>query len=352
LPQELGPAPPLVTLADDDAGSRALLRAILEREGCAVRDAADGGSVLRLVSEQRPALVLLDIDMPVANGIEVTRRLRRHYSNAELPIILITGHHETPTKVAALEAGATDFVTKPYEPTELIARVRSSLRTHAAFQHLESAEGVIAALANAVEAKDPTTEQHCSRLAASTVELARGLGIVGEELSAISFGAVLHDIGKIGVPERVITKAAALDATEMAAMRQHPVIGAAIVGPLRMGRLVAPIVRGHHERWDGTGYPDGLAGLAIPVGSRLVAIVDAYDAMTHDRPYRAAMPHDRARAELVRHAGSQFDPELTRRFTEFIENAPTRAAVRAREVGVASDVRDLTRALFGEQLAL
>lgn len=352
MPHELESAVPHVTLADDDPGSRALLRAILERDGCAVREAADGGSVLRLVSERRPALVLLDIDMPVANGIEVTRRLRRQYSNAELPIILITGHHETPTKVAALEAGATDFVTKPYEPTELLARVRSSLRTHAAFEQLESAESVIAALANAVEAKDPTTEQHCSRLAVSTVELARGIGIVGEELSAISFGAVLHDIGKIGVPERVINKAAALDETEMAHMRRHPVIGAAIVAPLRMGRLVAPIVRGHHERWDGSGYPDGLAGMAIPVGSRLVAIVDAYDAMTHDRPYRAAMPHDRARAELVRHAGTQFDPDLARKFIEFIENTPARLAVRARQVGLASDVRDLTRALIGDQLAL
>ena len=314
--------PPLrrVAIADDDAGSRALLRVILERDGCRVRESADGNSTLRMVSEQAPELLLLDVGMPAPDGIEVTRQLRRRFSDPELPIILITGYQETATKIAGLEAGATDFVTKPYEATELVARVRTALRTRDAFDRLESAQSVIAALANAVEAKDPNTEQHCSRLAELALGVARRMDVGVEIREAIAFGAVLHDVGKIGVREEIIRKLGALNEQEWIEMRRHPLIGEAIVEPLRMGKLVAPIVRGHHERWDGRGYPDGLAGLRIPLGARIVGVVDAYDAMVHDRPYRARLSDDEARSQMLSNRGSQFDPEVADVFLEYLDD--------------------------------
>lgn len=314
----LAGATPTVLIVDDDAPSRALLRVILEREGVIVLEGADGGAALARVSRQVPDLMLLDVEMPPPDGISVLRLLRERHTDAELPIILVTGHADTGSKVRGLEAGATDFVTKPYEPSELIARVRAALRTRAAFDQLESVHAVLAALANAVEAKDPSTEHHCSRLGEVALALARRAAVDGPELEAITYGAVLHDVGKIGVSEAVIRKRGPLDDAEWAEMRRHPVIGAGIVEPLRLGRMVAPIVRGHHERWDGSGYPDGLKGDRIPLGARIVALVDAYDAMTDNRSYRRAMSADVARDELVAGAGRHFDPFLTPLFLAFL----------------------------------
>ena len=177
---------------------------------------------------------------------------------------------------------------------------------------------MIAALANAVEAKDPNTEQHCGRLAELALGVARRMDVGAEIREAIAFGAVLHDVGKIGVREEVIRKVGALNEQEWIEMRRHPLIGEAIVEPLRMGKLVAPIVRGHHERWDGRGYPDGLAGLRIPLGARIVGVVDAYDAMVHDRPYRARLSDDEARSQMLSNRGSQFDPEIADVFLEYL----------------------------------
>lgn len=318
-----------MVIADDDAASRALLRVILEREGATVTESADGASALENVRRVLPHLVLLDVQMPPPDGIAVLRSLREHYTDAELPIILVTGQSDTSDKVAGLEAGATDFVTKPYEPSELVARVRAALRTRFAFDRLESAQAVLAALANAVEAKDPSTEHHCSRLADVAFRLARHAGVKGEQLEGIMYGALLHDVGKIGVSEAVIRKTSTLDEAEWTEMRRHPVVGAGIVEPLRLGRLVAPIVRGHHERWDGLGYPDRLHAEAIPLGARIVAVVDAYDAMTSDRPYRRALTPTAARKELVAHAGRQFDPHLVDLYLS--EIAERQDALSARE---------------------
>ena len=163
------------------------------------------------------------------------------------------------------------------------------------------------ALANAVDAKDPITEHHCDRVAEQAISLARAAGLSAEEIEAVGYGAVLHDVGKIGIAESVLTKPGELTDDERAEMQRHPVIGADILRPLRLGGLVGPIVRGHHERWDGGGYPDGLRGEAIPIGARIVSVVDAYDAMTHDRPYRSRLSDDEARKELIRHRRTQFD---------------------------------------------
>jgi putative two-component system response regulator len=190
------------------------------------------------------------------------------------------------------------------------SRVRANLRLSSALARLESTQDVLVALANAVDAKDPLTEHHCGRVADQALVLASLAGLEPDEVEAVGYGAVLHDVGKIGVAESVLTKPGTLTDAERVEMQRHPVIGAEILKPLRLGKIVGPIVRGHHERWDGAGYPDGLRGEAIPIGARIVSVVDAYDAMIHDRPYRAQLSEDEAREELSRHRGGQFDADL------------------------------------------
>src|SRR5438105_584265 len=314
-----------VLVVDDHASTRQLLASTLGREAFRVVQAENGEEGLAAAYAHRPDLILTDIQMPRVNGIELTRRLRSDVSMATVPIILISGLHETTDKVAGLDAGATDFVTKPFDRAELWARVRAALRTRDAFRRLESVQSILAALANAVEAKDPNTQHHCGRMASLALGLGRFAGLGPDDLEAVGYGAVLHDIGKIGVPEHVLLKPGPLDEDDWAHMRRHPGIGAVIVEPLQLGRLVAPIVRGHHERWDGGGYPDGLRGEQIPFGARIVAVVDAFDAITEERPYRKARTSDEAREEIASGAGSQFDPELARTFVESLDVAPVPA---------------------------
>lgn len=308
--------PERILVADDDDAVRALLRTLLVRDGYAVTEAPSGRAALVRLAETAFDLLVLDVRMPAPDGLEVTRRVRADPATALLPIILVTGLGALEDKVAGLDAGATDFLTKPFEAPELLARIRAALRTKAAIDRLESTQGVLVALANAVEAKDPVTEHHCDRLASLAVGLAQLAGLDPETVEAIGYGAALHDVGKIGVSEATLRKPGRLTETEWTEIRRHPEIGARIVGPLRLGSVVGPIVRGHHERWDGSGYPDRLRGEAIPTGARIVALVDAFDAMTHDRPYRAGRPVEAALAELRRGAGRQFDPELAALFVD------------------------------------
>jgi putative two-component system response regulator len=301
---------PSILVAEDDLATRALLRAALERADYRVHDVDNGAAALAEIKRCPPDVALLDIGMPEIDGLEVTRTLRQRPSTALLPIILVTARGRLEDKIAGLDAGASDFITKPFEPAELLARVRANLRLSSALARLESTQNVLVALANAVDAKDPTTEHHCGRVADRALVVARLAGLDPEDIEAVGYGAVLHDVGKIGIAESVLTKPGTLTIEERDEMRRHPLVGAAILQPLRLGRIVGAIVRGHHERWDGGGYPDGLRGEAIPIGARIVSVVDAYDAMTHDRPYRARLGDDEACAELIRHSGTQFDPHL------------------------------------------
>jgi putative two-component system response regulator len=314
--------PPSIFVAEDDLATSALLMATLERAEYKVRHADDGADALSQILHVPPDVALLDIGMPGLDGLQVTRALRRSPTTALLPIILVTARGRLEDKVAGLDAGASDFITKPFEPAELLARVRSNLRLSAALARLESAQDVLVALASAVDAKDAQTEHHCGRVAEGALKLAKAFGLTGELLEAVGYGAVLHDVGKIGIADFVLTKPGLLTPEERDEMQKHPVIGASILRPLRIGRLVEPIVRGHHERFDGAGYPDGLRGETIPLGARIVTVVDSYDAMTHSRPYREAMSPDQARDELLRHRGAQFDPALVDLFLESIDSPP------------------------------
>jgi len=310
---------PLVLVVEDDLANRALLERILEREGYRTTSAADGEAALLAVGEHSPDLVLLDIGLPRMDGYEVTRRLRSHLRTLTVPIILLTGRSSLDDVVEGLDAGADDFLSKPFRQPELMARIRSALRLRQALLRMDAAHTAVAALANAVEAKDPTTERHCQRLANLAARLGAQTGLDGIELEAVAYGALLHDVGKIGIPEAILTKPSPLDDDEWQLMRRHPEIGERICQPLASAGLFSPIVRHHHERWDGRGYPDGLRGEEIPLGARIVGLVDAFDAMTHDRPYRRAMPITRAVNELWLEAGGQFDRALVPLFVLELE---------------------------------
>ncbi len=301
---------PTVLVVDDLAANRMLMSAFLEDVECHVMTAEDGVRALELAADERIDLVLLDVAMPGINGFEVCRRIKSSTEGQLTPVIMVTAASEVQDRVAALEAGADDFLSKPVDRIELLARVRSALRLKAVFDNLERAEQVIFSLAAAVEAKDAYTGPHTQRVGTAAQRVGELLGLEEAERETLLQGGLVHDIGKIGIPDSVLLKPGRLSAEETATMRQHPVIGAEIVKPLASAADLIPIIRHHHEQYDGSGYPDGLAGEEIPLNARIVAVCDAYDALTSDRPYRTGRSHSEAMAVLRLGAGRQWDPEL------------------------------------------
>jgi putative two-component system response regulator len=251
--------------------------------------------------------MLLDVNMPGMDGLEVCRRVRRMEGCDLLPIVLVTGLADTASRIHGLDAGADEFATKPIESEILIARIRSLLRVKHVTDQLERTENVIFALARTVEARDAYTDRHLWRLAEYSKAMASALGCSPEEARYAWYGGLLHDIGKIGIDPHVLGKPGALTREEFTEVKRHPDIGATIVSSMRFAPIVAPIVRSHHERWDGGGYPAGLAGENIPLAARLVAVADSYDAMTTDRPYRNAIARDEAVRRLRAGGGEQWD---------------------------------------------
>jgi putative two-component system response regulator len=232
---------------------------------------------------------------------------------------MLTGLDDREHRQRGIEVGADDFLTKPFEYSLLRARIHSQLRLKRLTDQLERTESVIFMLALAVEAKDAYTEGHLRRLASYSEQLALAAGLSPEQSKMIRYGGLLHDIGKISVDDAVLRKPGALTLEEYAHIKLHPEHGARIVAPMRFAADVGPIILGHHERWDGKGYPRGLTGQDIPVGARIVSIVDAYDAMMTDRPYRQAMSREDTLARLRAGSGIQWDPRLLEIFTELVE---------------------------------
>jgi putative two-component system response regulator len=301
---------PLVLVVDDGAANRELIEACLAGIDCEIRTADNGRTALMMIEAAPPDLVLLDVQMPGMDGYEVCSRIRARPRGALLPVVMITALDRAQDRVMALESGADDFMSKPVERVELVARVRAALRLKALYDTLDSAEHVIFSLAAAVEAKDSLTERHTHRVG----ELARLLGetmkLPEPDLDALYRGGIIHDIGKIGVPDSILLKPGSLDAEEQVGMRAHPIIGENIIKPLRSGTNLLPIVRHHHEHFDGTGYPDGLRGTQIPRLARIVSVCDAYDALINDRPYRPRRSPQEAIEILYSGAGAQWDPEV------------------------------------------
>jgi putative two-component system response regulator len=299
-----------ILIVDDDANIRQNIHFILEKGGMKSAMASSGEEGLQRMRTTAFDLVLLDVQMPGMDGYEVCRRIKSRPGGRLLPVVMLTALDNANDRVLALEAGADDFMSKPVDRVELVARVRSALRLKAVYDTLDSAEQVIFSLAAAVEAKDKYTEKHTHRVAETARHLGVKLGLPERGLEALYRGGIIHDIGKIGVPDAILLKPGPLVGDELLVMRAHTTIGESIVRPLRSGANLLPIVRNHHEHFDGGGYPDGLAGRAIPRLARIVAVCDAYDALVTDRPYRKARSVDEAIATLMDGAGKQWDPEV------------------------------------------
>ncbi len=296
---------PTILVADDDPCARVLLCDILRPQGYCVHEAEDGISAAETFQRLQPDVVLLDVRMPMAGGIEVCRLIKENPATCLTPVVLVTANGSRADRLLGIEAGADDFLTKPVDPLELMARVRSLARLKAHTDELERAETVLFSLAASIEERDPSTSGHCARLSSYAAALGKRLGLPSEEIVALTRGGLVHDIGKLGVPDAILLKREELDDEEKQVMRQHPVVGERICAPLKSMRLVLPIIRHHHERWDGSGYPDGLRGESIPLTARVLQVVDIFDALTMDRPYRAAVPREAALAAMRLEAASE-----------------------------------------------
>lgn len=315
-----------VLIVDDDDLVRETLRFVLEDGGYRVYSAASGAEALRLLEREPIDIVLSDIFMPGMNGFDLLRQIRERAP--ETPVILITGYGNIEMAREALKQGASDFITKPYNIHEIPIMIERNLTRHSLLtsqvRQYEDAmqrsyRATLDALLAALDTRDTETEGHSERVAAYTMAMARRLDLSPDELVNIERGALLHDIGKIGVPDSILYKPGPLTPEEWEIMKQHPVIGYRMCMKVDALRPAAPIVLHHHERWDGQGYPYGLAGEAIPLGARIFAIADTLDAITSDRPYRKAKSFAEAREEIVRCAGTQFDPEMVKLFLEIPE---------------------------------
>jgi putative two-component system response regulator len=305
-----------IVVADDVAPLLETLCETLRADGYDVYPAPDGEVALALVGRESPDLVLTDINMPSPNGIELCRRLKENPATRLIPVMLLTGLDGRNERLAGIDAGADDFLTKPVNNSELRARVRSLVRLKRFTDELDSAESIILSLALTVEARDTYTGGHCERMAAYAATLGMHLQLAGDEVDALRRGGYLHDIGKVAIPDSVLQKAGPLTAEEFEIVKRHTTIGDRLCGNLRLLRMVRPIVRCHHERSDGSGYPDGLVGEAIPLLAQIMGVVDVYDALTTDRPYRPAMTAEDACATLEYEAGQGWRrADLVREFT-------------------------------------
>lgn len=283
-----------ILVADDVAANRELFREMLEPQGYDVICAADGEEALDIIRHRPVDAALLDVVMPHRTGFDVCRAVKEDDATRLIPVVLVTGLKDHDDRIQGIQCGADDFISKPVHHQELLARVRSLVRLKQFTDELENAETVLYTLALSIEAKDPYTEGHCARLSEYSVALGKRLGLPQDTLVALRRAGIVHDIGKVAVPDNILLKPGPLTPDERRVMEQHTVVGERICTPLKSFRPVLPIIRHHHERQDGTGYPDGLRGEQIPLVARVLQTVDLFDALTTDRPYRKALPQAEA----------------------------------------------------------
>jgi putative two-component system response regulator len=278
-----------VLVVDDEPAVAEVLRRLLVKEGYSVDVCNDGQEALNAMSSVRPHLVLCDVNMPGVTGIEVCRRLKQDASYRLTPVVMVTGQAQREARLEGLEAGADDFLAKPVDPQELLIRVRSLVRIKRYTDDLDSAASIIIAMALLIEARDGNTEGHCHRMANYATALGRALDLSEDDLQALHRGGFLHDIGMLAIPDSLLRKTGPLDPDEFELMKSHTTVGDSLCGNLRSLDSVRPIIRHHHERYDGSGYPDGLQGDEIPLVAQIMGVVDVYDAVTTRRPYQG--PH-------------------------------------------------------------
>lgn len=315
-----------ILIVDDEPAGREVLEGLLSTEPYQLTFAGTGSEALAALDNEPPDLVLLDVMMPELDGFEVCRRIRRQDRLRELPIILVTALDDRASRLTGLDAGADDFVSKPFDRLELRARVRTVTRLNRYRSILEerarvaeSYEQAVDGWMRALDLRDRETEGHTQRVTSLTVALARAAGLGPDGCEVIRRGALLHDVGKIGVPDSILHKPGPLTVEERIRMQQHPEFARDLMAPVAYLRTAMDIPYCHHERWDGTGYPRGLRGDDIPFAARLFAVVDTYDALVSERPYKAAWSREAALEEIKRGAGTHFDPAVVALFIQMME---------------------------------
>jgi putative two-component system response regulator len=315
------PDSPKILIVDDHTSSRLTAAALLSVEGYEVIEAEDGQAALkRLTHTTDVDLILLDVMMPGMDGYEVCRRLKQNENTRFIPIIFVTALNDRRARLRGIEAGGDDFLTKPFDQLELSARVRSLVRQKRLNEDLDHAGQAFFSIAKAVESRDPDTGNHCERLVALGQAFGEYLGLSRNEIRDLRWGGYLHDIGKIGIPDAILLKRGGLSIEEWQIMRRHVLIGEEICQPLRTMQGVLPIIRHHHERWDGSGYPDNLKGTAIPRIAQIFQIIDIYDALTSERPYKLAHSPQKALEMMFQETERGWrNPDLMRQFANFIQ---------------------------------
>ena len=286
--------PPSVLIVDDDPAIRHLFERWLSSHGYSVASAADGEAALEAVREQPPDVVLLDVAMPKLSGVDVCRRIKQDNATRLTPVILVSAVDGVADRITGLAAGADDFLSKPVNPAELLTRVGAVVRVKRYTDDLDSAASIVTTLATMIESRDGHSEGHCYRMANYAAALGRRLNLDADDLQALRRGGMLHDIGMLAIPESVIQKTGPLDAGEFDVVKTHTTIGDSLCANLRSLQSVRPIVRHHHERRDGSGYPDRLGGDSIPLLAQIISIVDVYDAVTTRRAYQTSISADEA----------------------------------------------------------
>ncbi|HRQ24988.1 MAG TPA: response regulator [Anaerolineales bacterium] len=320
----------IILIVDDEESGRQTLESILEGQGYQLAMAENGEQALEKARQILPDVILLDVMMPGMDGFEVCKHLRNDPKLAEVPIIILTALDDRKSMLKGLDAGADDYLTKPYDRPELRARLlgitrlnryRKLLDERANIEEthkklLDAYDATIVGWSRAMDLRDKETEGHTLRVTDLAVELARRMGISEGEIVFIRRGALLHDIGKLGVPDAILHKTGALTGEEWKVMRKHPQFAYEMLYPIEYLRPALDIPYCHHEKWDGTGYPRGLKGTDIPLAARIFAIVDVWDALTSDRPYRPAWDKDQALEYIKEQSGKHFDPQVVEKFNE------------------------------------
>ena len=308
-----------VLVADDQAANRELLEELLTSQGFKVITVSDGADAVQELTRTQVDLVLLDVMMPHLTGFQTCEKIKNNPDTYLIPVILITALSDRQDRIEGIKMGADDFLSRPVDRTELLARVRSLLRLKQRTDELERAESVLFSLAQSIEGKDPYTHGHCERLAEYSARLGEQLGLAEYQIIALRRAGIVHDVGKIAVPDAILLKPGRLTPDEWTIIREHSVVGERICAPLKSFRYVLPIIRHHHEKLDGSGYPDGLRGEAIPVTARVLQIVDVYDALTTDRPYKKAFSITNALQTMKEEvAKGWWDPHIFDQFERLV----------------------------------
>jgi putative two-component system response regulator len=322
-----------ILIIDDEPIARAALEALLSSEPYDLHFAEDGVEGLSKAVSIQPDVILLDVMMPKVNGFEVCQTIRSTYALNEVPILLITALDDRDSRISGFNAGADDFISKPFDSVELLVRLHGVTRLNRyrriaeqrrELEHLHDElliayDKTIQGWSDALDLRDKETEGHTLRVTEKTVILARATGLPEEQLKHLWRGALLHDVGKLGIPDSILLKTDRLTDEEWRIMRRHPVHAYEWLHPIEYLQPAIDIPYSHHEKWDGSGYPRGLKGEQIPIAARLFAIIDVWDALTSDRPYRKAMSREAAYEYILSQSGIHFDPRIVELFARHID---------------------------------